>query len=489
MALECSPIAHRTRSQNQGLVKSSTEIDDVERPLYEAGNRDLTKRSARSVPEKASQQSCNADGILPTTLPCEKAQMEQQQQDVRRLPSEHASDTVKTLASSCETIAAPSEREIAAAVAARCRLNGKKHVAAVATGKLPSGPEPAAAEVSCPPVKDLQPLKEPQKHCEAMQAGLKSKDWVELCNSLTVARRVVAYHHHLLLPTLDTFAAALLLAVKSLRSSVCKAAVMCSAETFCIFGGAMADLTDGSGMAAPQTSLLQQLLLKAASNDKRFVVEEAQAATAAFARHMPSQRALEMLLPYTGHKSPKVRGQTAKTLAIASVTAGPQQLQEFGTGRLLEACGRLISDNTPEARSGARDLLRCVKVAWQCSSEGPPDHSDIVEDDCRHTAANPGKENETKDAVYEPRQHQGKVSSVLASKQIGNGQPLKIATHRALPSRPFCPADHPVLGVSGDHVDEHAAQTQQSEDEIWAAFCRSHLNAITTTAVLRATGT
>jgi hypothetical protein len=52
-----------------------------------------------------------------------------------------------------------------------------------------------------------------------------------------------------------------------------------------------------------------------------------------------------------------------------------------------------------------------VQVAWQCSSEGPPDHSDIVEDDCRHTAANPGKENETTDAVYEPRQHQVTVEA------------------------------------------------------------------------------
>lgn len=63
-----------------------------------------------------------------------------------------------------------------------------------------------------------------------------------------------------------------------------------------------------------------QLLLKAASNDKRFVVDEAQRATSAFARCLPSHTVLELLLPYaTAHKAPKV--SAAKQLSPDLVCA------------------------------------------------------------------------------------------------------------------------------------------------------------------------
>ena len=112
----------------------------------------------------------------------------------------------------------------------------------------------------------------------------------------------------------DRVLPAVLKGVKNLRSSLCKTAIMAvagadwcrhractcfpggawwaegirppaipscglpSADLYLIFGDVLLSHTDVGGQAKPATSLLAQLLLKAASNDKRFVVEEAQRA-------------------------------------------------------------------------------------------------------------------------------------------------------------------------------------------------------------------
>ena len=53
-------------------------------------------------------------------------------------------------------------------------------------------------------------------------------------------------------------------------------AIMAVADAVEAYREELLDLIDGSGPSQPASSLLGQLLLKAASNDKRFIVEEAQ---------------------------------------------------------------------------------------------------------------------------------------------------------------------------------------------------------------------
>lgn len=49
---------------------------------------------------------------------------------------------------------------------------------------------------------------------------------------------------------------------------------MCAADLFRVYSSAMVPLMDAGGVKRPGDSLLAQLLLKASSNDKLFVIEE-----------------------------------------------------------------------------------------------------------------------------------------------------------------------------------------------------------------------
>ena len=55
-------------------------------------------------------------------------------------------------------------------------------------------------------------------------------------------------------------------------------AIMAVADLYLSYGDALLPHTDVGGQAKPLTSLLAQVLLKASSNDKKFVIEEAQRA-------------------------------------------------------------------------------------------------------------------------------------------------------------------------------------------------------------------
>ena len=85
-----------------------------------------------------------------------------------------------------------------------------------------------------------------------------------------------------------------------------QAAIMCAGDLTAAHGARMLPLLDTGGMTQPGKSLLAQLLLKAGSNDKKFVIEEAQHALDTIASSMDAPAILGRLLPYAAHKNPKV---------------------------------------------------------------------------------------------------------------------------------------------------------------------------------------
>ena len=82
---------------------------------------------------------------------------------------------------------------------------------------------------------------------------------------------------------------------------------MCVSDLCRTFGTELLPLLDVGGAAQPLKSLLSQLLTKAGSNDKRFVIEEVQRALQTMADTIEPPRFLARLLPYAAHKNPKVR--------------------------------------------------------------------------------------------------------------------------------------------------------------------------------------
>jgi hypothetical protein len=86
-----------------------------------------------------------------------------------------------------------------------------------------------------------------------------------------------------------------------------QAAIMAVGDLCRVFGTDLLPLLDAGGAAQPQRSLLAQLLQKAASNDKRFVIDEVSRALATMAEVVAPRQMLDRLLPYAAHKNPKVR--------------------------------------------------------------------------------------------------------------------------------------------------------------------------------------
>ena len=92
---------------------------------------------------------------------------------------------------------------------------------------------------------------------------------------------------------------------------VMQTAILCSADFFRSLRDGILPYLDVGGPQQPQSSLLLQLLLKASSNDKRFVVEEAQGALQVLTESLDPMQLLNRLMPYTAHRNPKA-GQTSQ---------------------------------------------------------------------------------------------------------------------------------------------------------------------------------
>ena len=93
-------------------------------------------------------------------------------------------------------------------------------------------------------------------------------------------------------------------------------------------------LMAGCGPSQPAASLLCQLLLKAASNDKRFVVEEAQRALS-----LISTKVLVLfLLCIQRVVQPSARSRAPAWLGVASDTPRPVRVHRRSAAHLLCGC-------------------------------------------------------------------------------------------------------------------------------------------------------
>ncbi|KAK9827931.1 hypothetical protein WJX74_009933 [Apatococcus lobatus] len=272
----------------------------------------------------------------------------------------------------------PNAKEIAAAKAARARL-GYQGGAVSATvpqdGKLPDGPEPAAQDTEYLDSNELQPLSSPATAAETALCDLGSSEWMVKIRGLNTLRQLAVHHKADAASSLSSSLPLVTDGVKSLRSSVCKTAILCSTDYFRSLRDGILPYVDIGGSQQPQSSLLLQLLLKASSNDKRFVVEEAQRALHVLTESLDPVQLLNRLMPYTAHRNPKVRGQVAKVIRLAAAQLSSNNLASFGVDRLLKTTGTFISDNTPEARDAARQMVPLLHRAHASETSVPSSDS------------------------------------------------------------------------------------------------------------------
>lgn len=134
----------------------------------------------------------------------------------------------------------------------------------------------------------------------------------------------------------------------------------------------MIPLMDTGSMTRPANSLLLQLLLKASSNDKKFVLDEVQQTLTVMAKSVDPAACLDRLLPYAAHRNPKVRAQVAIVLTSAAQQMSPEALAKYGSDTLLKVSGNLVTDNTPDARNAARELLALLRTSYDIAPSSDP---------------------------------------------------------------------------------------------------------------------
>eukprot|EP00897_Mesotaenium_endlicherianum_P006489 jgi/Mesen1/5869/ME000298S05122 len=148
--------------------------------------------------------------------------------------------------------------------------------------------------------------------------------------------------------------------VKNPRSALCKTGLMTMADLFTSFRDSMLDHLD---------TLLLQLLLKA-SQDKKFVCEEADRALLAMTSSLTPPETLKKLQPYAAaHKNPRVRAKATVSFHNSSSRLDPQGVKDYGLETLIKVAGQQVSDQLPEAREAARKLALELHQAYKQTYE------------------------------------------------------------------------------------------------------------------------
>ncbi|KAF5736990.1 hypothetical protein HS088_TW14G01146 [Tripterygium wilfordii] len=233
------------------------------------------------------------------------------------------------------------------------------------------------------PTESLKAIADPESKLQGLIEELESKDWTKVCESLNTARQFTLYHSSLLLPSLDKVVVILVKSMKNPRSALCKTSIMASSDIFSAFGDKLLDSTATDAFDA----LLLQLLLKA-SQDKRFVCEEADRALNVMVKSMTPLPLLLRLKGYVSHRNLRVRAKAAASISNCVPNMGLEDMKEFGLVSLVQMAVDLLNDKLPEAREAARRIGMSVYEAitgneeqklesWQsfCQSNLQPIHA------------------------------------------------------------------------------------------------------------------
>lgn len=212
---------------------------------------------------------------------------------------------------------------------------------------LPSGGEPVQAEVEYVLSEDLKDLDNVECQLQTLLERLDSKEWLIVLEALINVRQLAIFHTEFLLPILDKVVVLVTKSMKNPRSALCKTAIMSSADIFKGYPEHLLDILD---------PLLLQLLLKA-SQDKRFVCEEAEKALEVMTTWMAPQPLLQKLQPYVKHFNPKVRAKASVCFYNSASRMGIEGIEQIGLESLLQTAAAQLNDRLPEAREAARKLL------------------------------------------------------------------------------------------------------------------------------------
>ncbi|KAK2984421.1 hypothetical protein RJ640_014827 [Escallonia rubra] len=212
--------------------------------------------------------------------------------------------------------------------------------------------------------ENLKPITDPEIKIRGLIEGLESKDWLKVCEALNNARRFALYHSTLLLPIIDNVMLVLVKAMKNPRSALCKTSIMASSDIFQAFGDNLLDSTTSDAF----DNMLLQLLLKA-SQDKKFVCEEADRALNTMVVSMTPLPLLHKLRASASHANPRIRAKAATSVSHCLSKMEIEGMKEYGLVSLIQKAANLLNDRLPEAREAARSIVTLVYKAVTESEE------------------------------------------------------------------------------------------------------------------------
>ncbi|XP_015573413.1 uncharacterized protein LOC8278728 isoform X2 [Ricinus communis] len=208
--------------------------------------------------------------------------------------------------------------------------------------------------------ENLKPMPDPEFKIQGLIEGLESKDWTKVCESLNNARRFALHHSSLLLPILEKIMLVVVKAMKNPRSALCKTSIMASSDIFSAFGDKLLDST---------IDAFDNLLLLKASQDKRFVCEEADRALNAMVKSMAPLPLLHKLRSYVSHVNLRVRAKVAICISNCASNMDLEGMKKFGLVLLVQVAANLLNDRLPEAREAARNIVTSIYEAYTKNEE------------------------------------------------------------------------------------------------------------------------
>ncbi|KAG9132787.1 hypothetical protein Leryth_014065 [Lithospermum erythrorhizon] len=201
--------------------------------------------------------------------------------------------------------------------------------------------------------ENLKPLTDPETKIQGLVGGLESKDWLVVCESLNDVRRFALFHFSILQPLLEKVLMVIVKAMKNPRSALCKTSIMASSDIFKAAGDILLELPDSSD--AFQNVMLQ--LLMKASQDKKFVCEEAEKALKTLVDSLTPLPLLQKLRANVSHSNMRVRAKAAVSISNCVSKMEQEETKEFGLVELIKIAANMLNDRLPEARDAARKII------------------------------------------------------------------------------------------------------------------------------------
>ncbi|XP_008801091.3 uncharacterized protein LOC103715289 [Phoenix dactylifera] len=212
--------------------------------------------------------------------------------------------------------------------------------------------------------EDLKALPDPETKIASLLEELESRDWLKVCAALNDVRRLALHHYSYLLPILGNVMLVIVKAMKNPRSALCKTSIMACTDIFHSFGNILLSTSEESAF----DQLLLQLLLKA-SQDKRFVCEEAEKSLEKMAVSVPPLPLLKKLQSYVNHSNLRVRAKAAVAISKCVSKMGIEVMKAFGLAALLQMSAELLNDRLPEAREAARSIITSIHSGFARQNE------------------------------------------------------------------------------------------------------------------------